>query len=285
MKKIIPFFNYQYFFQAHGDELKDIIQKVLQKGAFILQEELLEFEKQFAEYLQVKHAIGVANCTDGLRLGLQAIDIRLGDEVIFPSHTFVATASAIHDVGAIPIPVESGEDHLLDIQVVEKAITDKTRAIMPVQLNGRVCDMDTLQLIADKYNLLIIEDAAQALGAAFKGKYAGSFGKVAAFSFYPAKTLGCLGDGGMVVTNDDEVADKLKLSRDHGRNEQGEVVVWGCNSRLDNIQAAILSFFLKNPIILQILIINKKQNNYFQGLKLKKKMSFRNIFANTLSFT
>jgi dTDP-4-amino-4,6-dideoxygalactose transaminase len=134
---------------------------------------------------------------------------------------------------------------MIDPADIERAVTDKTRAIMPVQLNGRTCDMDALQYVADQHGLLIIEDAAQALGSCFRSKFAGTFGIAGTFSFYPAKLLGCFGDGGAVVTNDDDVARRVTLLRDHGRNEAGEVVAWGTNSRLDNIQAAFLNLKLK----------------------------------------
>ncbi|MGD9107969.1 MAG: DegT/DnrJ/EryC1/StrS family aminotransferase [Gammaproteobacteria bacterium] len=240
----VPFFNYKFFHQQYGEELLSIMNDVLKRGAFILQNDLLEFEQQFAQYLGVKYAVGVANCTDGLLMACRCADIAAGDEVILPSNTFVATAAAVHRTGAKPVLIECGEDHLMLPDAIEAAITKKTKAIMPVQLNGRVCNMDQIMQVAKKHNLFVIEDAAQALGAKLDGKMAGTFGKAAAFSFYPAKVLGCFGDGGMVVTNEAEIAEKCLLQRDHGRNHEGEVVVWGGNSRLDNLQAAILSFFL-----------------------------------------
>jgi dTDP-4-amino-4,6-dideoxygalactose transaminase len=157
----------------------------------------------------------------------------------------VATASGIHFSGATPVPVETGWDHQIDPKSVEQAITSKTKAIMPTQLNGRCADMDALQEIADRHGLFILEDSAQALGAKYKGRCAGSFGRGGVISFYPAKTLGCLGDGGCVVTNDDEVAEKCRLYRDHGRIDTLEVVAWCLNSRLDNLQAAILNHKFK----------------------------------------
>ncbi|MEO8192570.1 MAG: DegT/DnrJ/EryC1/StrS family aminotransferase [Gemmatimonadales bacterium] len=236
----IPFFNYRGAFAAREEEFIEIIRDVLRRGAFIQQRDLAEFEDALARYLGVTHAFGVANATDGMIIGLRAAGIRPGDEVVFPSHTMVATAAAVAHVGAVPIPVDCGPDHLIDPAAVEAAVTERTRVIMPVQLNGRTCRMDELERIAAKHDLLIIEDAAQALGSKFKGKHAGSFGIAAAFSFYPAKILGCFGDGGAVVTSDPEVARRIALLRDHGRNEKGEVEMWGFNSRLDNLQAAIL---------------------------------------------
>jgi len=243
MKKI-SFFNYQYFQEKFGNQLNAIFNDVLSRGAFILQRDLEEFEEKIAEYLSVKHAIGVGNCTDGLQLALIAAGIQAGDEVILPSHTFIATAGAIHSVGAIPVPIECGVDHLMNPCDIQRNISLKTKAIVPVQLNGRTCDMQKIKEIADNNKLLIIEDAAQSLGSMFNGIHAGTFGLAAAFSFYPAKVLPCLGDGGCVVTNDDSIAEEIHFLRNHGRRADGSVAKWGLNSRLDNLQAAFLSFFL-----------------------------------------
>jgi len=236
----IPFFNYRGAFSSREEEFIEIIRDVLRRGAFIQQRDLAEFEDALARYLGVSHALGVGNATDGLIFAWRAAGIGPGDEVIFPSHTMVASAASVAHVGATPVPVDIGPDHLIDPAAIEPAITERTRAIMPVQLNGRTCDMDAIERIAQKHNLIIVEDAAQALGSKFKGRFAGTFGVASAFSFYPAKILGCFGDGGAVVTNDAEIARKIALLRDHGRNEHGDVEMWGYNSRLDNMQAAIL---------------------------------------------
>ena len=210
-----------------------------------MQKDLIEFEEKLADFLGVKYAIGVANCTDGLAMSLDSVGIGPGDEVIFPSHTFVATAGAIHEVGGKGVPVECGSDHLIDPTKIEEWITPNTKAIMPVQLNGRVAQMDIIEKIATKHGLIIIEDAAQSLGAKYKGKGAGTYGQAAAFSFYPAKVLGCFGDGGGVVTNNNNIAEEIFACRDHGRNPKtGVVDRWGRNSRLDNIHAAVLTYFL-----------------------------------------
>jgi dTDP-4-amino-4,6-dideoxygalactose transaminase len=242
----IPFFNYKGAFSADEDAYLAIVSDIIRRGAFIQQRDLADFELHLASYMGVKHAIGVANATDGLILVCRAAGIGPGDEVIFPSHTMVASPAAVALVGATPVVVDIGDDHLIDAAAIEKAITPKTKAIMPVHLNGRTCNMDPIVALAKKHNLLIIEDAAQALGSTYKGKFAGTFGIGAAISFYPAKILGCFGDGGAVVTNDDEVARKIKLLRDHGRNDQGDVEFWGMNSRLDNLQAAILDHQFKD---------------------------------------
>ncbi len=240
----IPFFDYPHLFLSEEQELTAIFSDVGRRGAFILQEDLVRFERNLAAYLGVKYALGVANATDGLLFALRAAGIGAGDEVIFCSHTMVATAAAIHFAGATPVPVECGDDHLIDPRAVEGAVTPRTRAILSTQLNGRTADMQALTAIAKRHGLAIVEDAAQALGSRFQGRTAGSFGAAAAFSFFPAKTLGCLGDGGAIVTNRDDVYQRVIELRDHGRGADGDIVSWGLNSRLDNLQAAILDFRL-----------------------------------------
>lgn len=241
----IPFFRYAAGFLSQERMLTDAILDVFRRGAYIMQNELVQFESRLSAYLHIPNAVGVANCTDGMILALRAAGIGTGDEVIMPAHTFVATAAAAHFVGASPVLVDCGPDHLIDPAAIEGAITDRTAAIMPVHLNGRTCEMSTIQSIACAQGLAIIEDAAQALGARFRGRAAGTFGLAGAFSFYPAKLLGCLGDGGAVVTGNASIARELQLLRDHGRDEEGDVVAWGLNSRLDNVQAAILDLRLR----------------------------------------
>ena len=241
----IPFFNYPALFKQREDEFMATFKEVCSRGAYILQKDLHDLEDALKKFLNVKYVFGVADGTNALILGLRAVGVGKGDEVILPSHTYIASASSVHDVGATPVPVDIGPDHMLDPAVIEAAITDKTKAIMAVQVNGRTCDMDAIKKIADKHGLLIVEDSAQALGSKFKGQSAGTFGSFGTFSFYPAKVLGCFGDGGAIVTNDDAVGEKLALLRDHGRDETGEVVEWGTNSRLDNLQAAFLNLKLK----------------------------------------
>jgi dTDP-4-amino-4,6-dideoxygalactose transaminase len=244
--KNIPFFNYPSLFAENSKDLINIFQNVSGRGAFIMQDDLFNFESKIEKYTGIKHAIGVANATDAMQLLLKAGGVGAGDEVIFCSHTMIATASAIAFTGAIPIPVEAGYDHLIDPNSIISAITPRTKAIIPTQLNGRVSDMSKILDIAQKYGLQIYEDSAQALGAKFKGKSAGSFGLGGCISFYPAKTLGCFGDGGLVLTNDDYIYNKIKLMRDHGRGEDGNISIWGFNSRLDNLQAAILNLFFQD---------------------------------------
>lgn len=241
----IPFFNYPALFASQETELMGVLRDVLGRGAYILQRDLSEFETNLQNFLSVKHAIGLADGTNALKLALLANGIGSGDEVIVPAHTYIASAASIHFVGAQPVLCECGPDHLIDAQSARTLITPRTKAIMPVQLNGRTVDMDSIMQIAQDHQLHVIEDAAQALGSKFKGRFAGTFGSAGTFSFYPAKVLGCFGDGGGLVTNDDGVAERVKLLRDHGRDADGEVIAWGTNSRLDNVQAAVLNFKLK----------------------------------------
>lgn len=242
--RTVPFFNYPAVFTSDEAGFIALIRDAGRRGAFIMQRDLAEFERNLAAFLEARHALGVGNATDGLHFAVRAAGIAPGDEVIISSHTMIATAAAVHFAGATPVPVECGPDHLIDAAAVEAAVTPRTRAIMPTQLNGRTCDMDKLQSIAGKHGLVIVEDAAQALGSQFKGRCAGTFGMASAISFYPAKVLGCFGDGGAVVTNDDAIRERIYQMRDHGRSTSGEIVSWGLNSRLDNLQAAILDFQL-----------------------------------------
>jgi dTDP-4-amino-4,6-dideoxygalactose transaminase len=222
------------------------ITEVLSRGDLILRDQLRHFEENTAAFVGVKYAVGLNSGTDALYLSLLAAKVGPGDEVITVAHTFVATVSVIHYSGATPILVDIGDDYNMDIDQVEKAISPRTKGIMPVHLNGRLCDMKRLMKIAEKHNLIVIEDAAQALGATLNGKEAGSFGLTGCFSFYPAKILGTAGDGGMLVTNSKDVAEKVRLLRDHGvQRTTGDILLYGFNSRLDNLHAAILDIKLR----------------------------------------
>lgn len=236
----VPFFRYPHVFQQQREEILAAMMKVMERGAFILQDELVQFEQEVARFVGSRHAIGVADGTESMIIALRAAGIGPGDEVIFCSHTYIATASAIHFAGATPVPVDMLPDRCIDPAAVRKAITRRTKAIIPTQLNGRTCDMDALMSIAAEHGLVVIEDAAQALGSKFKGRCAGTFGFAGSISLYPAKVLGCFGDGGLLFTQDDRVNEVLRELRDHGRNRDGHVVRWGLNSRLDTLHAAIL---------------------------------------------
>ncbi|MBY0371070.1 DegT/DnrJ/EryC1/StrS family aminotransferase [bacterium] len=243
--RTIPFFNYPALYRQQEKEILSLLHDVMSRGAFIMQKDLLEFETTLAKYLGVKHAFGVADGTNAILMGLLAAGLQPGDEVIVPTHTFIATAAAVHWAGGVPVLADCGPDKMIDPTSAEACITPKTRFLMPVQLNGRTADMDALTDIAKRHGLKIVEDSAQALGSKYKGRSAGTFGEAGTLSFYPAKLLGCFGDGGAVMTNDDKVAAQIHLLRDHGRDPEGIVRRWGLNSRLDNMQAAVLNLKFK----------------------------------------
>ncbi|HKV87260.1 MAG TPA: DegT/DnrJ/EryC1/StrS family aminotransferase [Candidatus Dormibacteraeota bacterium] len=225
-------------------EMMSTMREVLINGDLIMRQQMLDFEKHLAEFVGTSDAVGVSNCTDGLQLLLEAVGIGPGDEVITVSHTFMATMSSIHHAGATPVLVDVGDDHNMDVEKVEAAITPRTKAIMPVHLNGRLVVMDRLMEIAKKHDLLVLEDTAQALGGAYMGVRGGAWGLAGVFSFYPAKLLGAYGDAGAIVTSDSALAERLRELRDHGRISKTGFSGWGWNSRLDNLQAAVLDLKL-----------------------------------------
>jgi dTDP-4-amino-4,6-dideoxygalactose transaminase len=245
MQNKVPFVNYSLQYKNLEKEIDQTLKRVLTNGDLILRRDVENFEKNIAEFLGVKYAVGVNSCTDALIFSLMASGIGKGDEVITVSHTFFATIEAIIHCHAMPVLIEVGEDFVMDLSKVEEIITKKTKAIMPVHLNGHMVDMEKLMDIAKKHNLIIIEDSAQALGANLNGKKAGSFGLTSCFSFYPAKLLGAYGDAGILATNDANIAEKARLLRNHGQKTKTEIVMPGFTSRLDNLQAAILNVKFK----------------------------------------
>jgi dTDP-4-amino-4,6-dideoxygalactose transaminase len=226
-------------------EVMETIRSVLAGGDLVMRQQMLDFEEHLAAFVGTGEAVGVSNCTDGLRLTLEALGVGPGDEVITVAHTFVATMAAIHHLGAQPVLVDVGDDHNMDVDLVERAITPQTKVIIPVHLNGRLTRMDRLMEIASAHSLPVVEDAAQALGASFDGVRGGAWGLAAAFSFYPAKMLGAYGDAGAVATSDAALAERLRALRDHGRVSKTELNGWGWNCRMDNLQAAVLDLKLK----------------------------------------
>lgn len=240
----VRFIDYPQQYQKLRNEILEIVDTLLSRGDVMLRQQLQDFEAHFAEFVGTEYAIGVSNCTDALYLVLKAAGVGENDEVITVSHTFVATLAAIHRVGATPVLIDIGDDHLIDVELIEAAITPRTKVIMPVQLNGRVCDMERLLGIAEKYQLQVIEDAAQALGGKYKGTKAGAFGLAGCFSFYPAKLLGTYGDAGAITTNSPELTEKIKLLRNHGRLPDGDLSGWSFNHRMDNLHAAWLDLKL-----------------------------------------
>jgi dTDP-4-amino-4,6-dideoxygalactose transaminase len=243
--KTIEFNRLDLQYKKYKKEIKKAVLRVLKSGNYILGPELEKFENQMATYLGSKHCIGVNSGTDALILALRALGIGEGDEVIVPANTYIATVIAVTENKATPIFVEPNEYYLIDSNLIEKAISPKTKAIIPVHLYGQACDMDAIMKIAEKYQLFVIEDCAQSHGATYKNRMTGTFGDIGCFSFYPTKNLGALGDGGAMVTNDKELDRKLRMMRNFGSEKKYHHEIEGINSRLDEIQAAILSVKLK----------------------------------------
>lgn len=275
----VPFVNYPLEYKKIKKEIDKAIFGCFKKGDLIFRKDTEEFEKNFARFVDTKYGISCDSCTGAMFLSLFALGIGKGDEVITVSHTYVATIDVIWHCGAKPILIDVGDDMEMDTDLIEKAITPKTKAIIPVHLDGRMCDMDKLIKIAKKHNLIVIEDAAQAVGARFKGRPAGSFGITGCFSFYPAKILGSFGDGGIICTNNKKLAERLYLLRDHGEKpsylrtpaDKDKIAFFGFNSLLDNIQAAVLNVKLKH---LPVWIKRRREiaDIYNKGLKFIKEI-------------
>lgn len=244
---MIPCANPLAQYQSHKEEILEAVKRVLEGGNYILGPEVGAFEQSFAAYCDTDYAVGVNSGTDALILALRALDIGAGDEVITVSHTALATIAAIIASGATPVLVDiEPAYYTMDPECFKRAITSKTKAVIPVHLYGQPADMDAIMTIAREHGLFVIEDCAQATGAIFKGKRAGSIGDVGCFSFYPTKNLGAIGDGGMVVTGSAKLAQRIRRLGQYGWNENRITDEPGFNSRLDEIQAAILNVKLKN---------------------------------------
>lgn len=238
----IPFYDLGASVRSLRAEFLGAAETVINSGSYILGPQLAGFEAEFAAFCGARHAIGVGNGLDALALILRALDIGPGDEVIVPGHTFIATWLAVSQCGATPVAVDiEPRSFNLDPRRVRAAITSRTRAIIPVHLYGRLADMTALAEIAEAHGLALVEDAAQAHGAGHAGRIAGSLGRAAAFSFYPTKNLGALGDGGAVTTNDDALAERVRQLRNYGSRQKYQHEEAGVNSRLDELQAAFLS--------------------------------------------
>lgn len=243
----IPLLDLVAQYHSIKDEMDEAVLGVLESGRFILGPNVSALEQEVAAYLNVTHAIGVASGTDALVLALRALGVGQDDEVIVPAFSFFATAGTVMTIGARPVFVDiTPGTYLIDTKAIESAITAKTKAIIPVHLYGQPADMDEIMTIAQKYNLKIIEDNAQAIGAVYKGKKTASIGDVGCLSFFPSKNLGAYGDGGMVTTNDSDIAEKIRMLRMHGWKKKYFPEMLGYNSRLDEIQAAILRVKLKH---------------------------------------
>lgn len=246
MKYKVPFVDPIKHYHNYKTEIDGAIIGCLERGQLVYRQELKDFEQELADFVGAKYALGLNSGYHALYFSLLAAGVGPGDEVITVAHTFVATISAIVHCGATPVLVDVNEDYNVNIDELEKAITPKTKGLLPVHLNGRISQMDRIMDIADKHNLFVIEDAAQALGATYDGKMAGSFGLTGCFSFYPFKILGSYGDGGAITTNDEKVAAMVSRLRYNGEDrETGEYHYHGQTALLDNIQAAVLSVKLK----------------------------------------
>lgn len=236
----VPYVNFPQQFKESQKEIMMAIQTVMLRGDFILGKEVTLFEQEFAKICGTKHAIGMSNGTDTLIISMRALGIGPGDEVITAPNSWISSASSIALIGARPVFVDVGPDQNLDPNLIERAITKKTKAIMPVHLTGRCARMPEILAIAAKYNLPVIEDSAQSIGASIGTIKSGAGGLLGSFSLHPLKNLNAAGDAGIITTNHDELAHKLKMWRNHGMRNRDEIDFWGYNARLDTIQAAIL---------------------------------------------
>ena len=253
----IPYANLNAQWQDDREELLPIIEKVFSSGQYVGGDEVEIFERSVAKFCNVKYAVALNSGTDALTLALHILGVKRGDEVITPPNSFIASTAVIKHLGASPVFVDVLPDQNIDPSKIEAAINSKTRAIMPVHLTGRMCDMDSIMRIAEKYNLKVIEDAAQAIGSKYKNKLSGSIGDIGCFSTHPLKNLNACGDGGFLTTNDKDICAKTKVLRSHGIIERDIIKQFGYVSRMDNLQGAILNFRLSKLG----KIINKRRKN------------------------
>jgi dTDP-4-amino-4,6-dideoxygalactose transaminase len=265
----VPYVNLQKQWRVERDELLPIIDKVLESAELVGGQELDNFEKNIANICDTKFACALNSGTDALMLALAFSGIGKGDEVITPPNSFIASTAAIIHIGAIPVFVDVLPDQNINPSKIEAAITGKTKAIMPVHLTGRMCDMDPIMNIAKKYNLKVIEDAAQAVGSKYKGKSSGSIGDIGCFSTHPLKNLNACGDGGFLTTNDEFIYDKSKSYRNHGMANRNIVDHFGVVTRMDNLQASILNYRLKK---LEEVTLKRRRNAklYIDGINNPK---------------
>ena len=262
--------NHNYLFEQFADYSKIFkeIEKVVKRGDYTLGDKVNEFEKNFAKRTGAKFVIGVGNGTDALFLGLKALNIGNGDEVITVPYSFIATVGSIATAGAKPVFVDVKEDYNIDEKKIESAITKKTKAIMPVIWAGRPCELDKIKLIAKKYNLKIIQDASQGIDCRFRNKQLINFADICTYSMHPLKNLNIWGDGGFVATNNKKIADKLSLLRNHGLINRNNSKIFGFNSRLDTIQAVVANYKLKNKL------------NNITRKRIKNALHFDQVFKN-----
>lgn len=243
----IPFLCLKATNQIYESQISEVVLQTLISGWYILGEQLNQFEIDFAQYCGTKHCIGVANGLDALTILLKACDFPFNSEVIVPANSYIATMLSVSNANLVPIPIEPFlSNYLIDYQLIEAKITPRTKAIIVTHLYGKCCDMDKINTLAQKYNLKVFEDAAQAHGATYRGRKAGNLSDGAGFSFYPSKNLGAMGDAGAITTNDNDLAERTRALRNYGSTEKYVFNYQGYNSRMDEIQAAILSIKLPN---------------------------------------
>ena len=272
MSKVISYVNLIKQAKEEKGEIFASLNKLFRNGQFILGNETKKFEKNISSYLKVQECVALNSGTDALTFGLSLAGVRKGDEVITPPNSFIGSSAAIVHLGAIPIFVDVRFDQNINPEEIEKKITKKTKAIMPVHLSGLPCDMEKIMKISKKYNLPVIEDAAQAIGTKYKDKFVGTFGEVGCFSAHPLKNLNAMGDAGYLVTNNRKISEKIRLMRNHGIKERDKVVTFGFVSRMDNIQATILNLRLKK---LKKVIRRRRTNAklYFKELSNLKNIA------------
>jgi len=240
LPEIIPFVDLKSQYRSIEADVRRAVTDVMETAAFIMGPDVGAFEREFGAFIGLPHCVGVESGTAALKLALEAMGVGPGDEVVIPANTYIACAFAVSQLGAVPTMVDMRDDYLMDVEQIEAAITPRTKVIMPVHLYGQAADIEGVVALARRHGLKVLEDVSQAHGAALGGRKMGTFGDVAAFSFYPGKNLGAYGDGGGICTADPEIADRLRLLRDFGQRKKYEHLIVGDNCRLDTMQAAVL---------------------------------------------
>lgn len=267
----IPYVNLKKQYFEEKSKLMQKIKNILDSGQYVGGDEVKKFENKISSFLKVKHCIALNSGTDALTLGLYALGVKKGDEVITTSNSFIASTSVIVHLGAIPVFVDVKKDQNIDPDLIEKAINSRTKAIMPVHLTGRVCDMDPILKISKKHNIPVIEDAAQAIGSKYNGRFSGTFGTIGCFSAHPLKNLNALGDSGYLTTNSSRIAKLILDLRNHGMTNRNIVRNFGYVSRMDNLQAGILNFRLER---LKDVILRRRKNVKLYLKNLNRKFIF-----------
>ncbi len=253
MKTIeIPFVDFPRQYDTEREEITEIVRRVFSHGQFVGGPEVEEFEQAISDETGVAHCVALNSGTDALTLALHVLGVNRGDEVITPPNSFYASTAVVVHLGALPVFADVGDDQNIDPAAIERAITPRTKAIMPVHLTGRIADMAPIMEIAERHGIPVIEDAAQSIGSSYKGRASGSFGRIGCFSGHPLKNMNAAGDAGFLITDDPDIAHRIRLLRNHGLEDRSTVVEWGFVSRMDTLQAAILTFRLsKLPAVVE----------------------------------